>query len=144
MASIDDIRTLARSEQGLCVVATLRADGSIHASVVNAALMAHPGSGEECVAFVARGAANKLRLIRAAGRCSVTFRRGWQWVGVEGSAEVIERDAPPAGVDYPTLLREVFSAAGGTHDDWDTYDRVMAEDERTAVFVSLDRIIGNG
>ncbi|MEL7159012.1 MAG: hypothetical protein AAFN30_20795, partial [Actinomycetota bacterium] len=56
----------------------------------------------------------------------------------------IEREAPPDGVDYPTLLREVFTAAGGTHDDWDTYDRVMVEDERTAVFVTLDRIVGNG
>ena len=23
------------------------------------------------------------------------------------------------------LLREIFQAAGGTHDDWDTYDRTI-------------------
>ena len=28
------------------------------------------------------------------------------------------------------LLREIFTAAGGTHDDWDTYDRVMAAERR--------------
>ncbi|HWI02322.1 MAG TPA: hypothetical protein VNT52_00590, partial [Acidimicrobiales bacterium] len=26
------------------------------------------------------------------------------------------------------LLREIFTAAGGTHEDWDTYDRVRAVD----------------
>ena len=28
-----------------------------------------------------------------------------------------------------------FAAAGGTHDDWDTYDRVMREEGRVAVLV---------
>jgi len=37
----------------------------------------------------------------------------------------------------------VFVAAGGTHDDWDEYDRVMAAERRTAVFVHADRISGN-
>jgi len=37
------------------------------------------------------------------------------------------------------LLREIFTAAGGTHDDWDTYDRVMAEERRTAVLVTPER-----
>jgi hypothetical protein len=30
----------------------------------------------------------------------------------------------------------VFSACGGTHDDWDTYDRVMREEGRVAVLVA--------
>ena len=141
MASMDEIKQLAGSEQGLCVVATTRADGSVHASVVNAGVLAHPVSGEECVALVAQGAAYKVRRLRQAGRASITFRRGWQWAGVEGGAEVIERET--AGIDYPQLLRDVFTAAGGTHDDWDTYDRVMAEEQRTAIFISPDRVIGN-
>jgi hypothetical protein len=33
------------------------------------------------------------------------------------------------------LLREVFQAAGGTHDDWDIYDQVMRDERRTAVLV---------
>lgn len=144
MASIDEVKELAGSEQGLAVVATTRADGSVHSSVVNAGVIAHPVSGEDCVALVARGAAYKVRRIRSSGRASVTYRRGWQWVGVEGPAEIIERDNPPDGVDYPTLLRDVFTAAGGTHDDWDAYDRVMAEEERTAIFIRPERVIGNG
>ena len=41
------------------------------------------------------------------------------------------------------MLRQVYQAAGGTHDDYEEYDRVMAEDGRTVVFVSPARIIGN-
>jgi hypothetical protein len=37
------------------------------------------------------------------------------------------------------LLREIFTAAGGAHDDWDTYDRVMAEERRTAVLLTPER-----
>jgi hypothetical protein len=33
------------------------------------------------------------------------------------------------------LLRQIFSAAGGTHDDWDEFDRTMERERRTAVFV---------
>jgi len=36
-----------------------------------------------------------------------------------------------------------FPDAGGTHDDFATYDRVMREERRTAVFVHPDRVYGN-
>jgi hypothetical protein len=39
-------------------------------------------------------------------------------------------------VQVPQLLRDVFTAAGGTHDDWDEYDRTMAAERRTAVLVT--------
>jgi hypothetical protein len=35
---------------------------------------------------------------------------------------------------------EIFTAAGGTHDDFDTYHRVMADERRTAVLVTPARI----
>ena len=41
------------------------------------------------------------------------------------------------------LLREIFTSAGGSHDDWDEYDRVMAEQRRTAVLISPTRIYSN-
>jgi len=37
------------------------------------------------------------------------------------------------------LLREIFTAAGGTHDDWPTYDRTMADERRVAVLVTPAR-----
>jgi hypothetical protein len=65
---------------------------------------------------------------------------------VEGLAELIGPDDPKPGVDAERLrllLREVFTAAGGTHDDWDAYDREMAEQRRTVVLVTPTRLYGN-
>lgn len=42
------------------------------------------------------------------------------------------------------LLREVFVAAGGTHDDWNAYDAAMLEQGRTAVLVVPNRVYSNG
>jgi hypothetical protein len=42
------------------------------------------------------------------------------------------------------MLRDVFVAAGGTHQDWDEFDKVMRAERRTAVFVSPERISANG
>ena len=41
------------------------------------------------------------------------------------------------------LLRDIFLAAGGAHDDWDTYDRVMAEERRAAVLIRPSRVYSN-
>ena len=41
------------------------------------------------------------------------------------------------------LLREVFHAAGGVHDDLEEYDRAMAQEERVVVCVTPERILGN-
>jgi hypothetical protein len=40
-------------------------------------------------------------------------------------------------------LREVFVAAGGSHDDWDEYDQVMVEQRRTVVLLDPVRIYSN-
>ena len=41
------------------------------------------------------------------------------------------------------LLREIFTAAGGTHDDSGRYDRVMAAERRVAVLVTPARVSVN-
>ena len=74
-------------------------------------------------------------------------RAGWEWVAAEGAAEIIGPDDPAPGVDGEAvrrLLRAIFTAAGGTHDDWPTYDRVMVEDRRAAVIVVPSRVYSNG
>ena len=119
---------------------------SIQPSLVNAGVMAPPDGNGEVVAFVARGDAVKLRHLRARSRAAITFRSGWEWVAVEGPTVIVGPDDPPGGADpeqLRLLLRDVFRAAGGTHDDWDEYDRVMLEDGRAAVFVSPERITSN-
>lgn len=86
-----------RREHGLSVVATLRADGTIQSSVVNAGVLHHPVTGAPVV-------------------------------GAEGLS---------------VLLRDVFIAAGGTHDDWATYDAAMAREGRAAVLLTAERLYSN-
>jgi len=143
--TLDEVIELAKREQGLAVVATLRADQSIQASLVNAGALLHPVTGESSISFVTYGE-TKLRNIRARPQVSLTFRSGWSWATVEGRAEIIGPDDPHPLVDAERLrllLREVFTAAGGEHDDWDTYDRTMLDQRRAAVFVTPSRIYSN-
>ncbi|MGH8983108.1 MAG: TIGR03618 family F420-dependent PPOX class oxidoreductase [Acidimicrobiia bacterium] len=146
MDQLDRVRDLVAREHGLAVVTTQRADGSMPASVVNAGVLDHPVTGSPVVAFVARGGTKKLANLRARPRATVVFRVGWEWVAAEGTAELVGPDDPLAGFDVgtlPRLLRDVFTAAGGTHDDWDEYDRVMAAERRTAVLVRPERVYSN-
>jgi PPOX class probable F420-dependent enzyme len=147
MADLELVRRLAAGDSGLAIVATTRADGTVQASLVNAGVMPHPVDGHDLVAFVARGGAAKLANLRRRPYANVVFRVGWEWVAVEGATTIVGPDDPLSGIDpaaVPTLLRNIFVAAGGTHDDWDEYDRVMATEHRTAVFVDPDRITSNG
>ncbi|MGR7027129.1 TIGR03618 family F420-dependent PPOX class oxidoreductase [Geodermatophilus sp. URMC 62] len=147
MTSLDDVSAIAASEHGLAVVSTLRGDASIQASVVNAGVLPHPATGDPVVAFVTYGRV-KLSNLRARPQVALTVRHGWRWVTVEGRAQLAgPDDAQPwlRGSDQlRLLLRAVFTAAGGRHDDWDEYDRVMAEQRRTAVLVEPGRVYGNG
>jgi PPOX class probable F420-dependent enzyme len=142
MATMDDVKRLGSTEQGLCVVATTRRDGSVHATVVNAGAMNHPVTGSEVMGFVAQGSARKVTLMRAAGRASLTFHREWRWAGVEGPIDIVDADDPTHEIELAPLLRAVFQAAGGTHDNWDEFDRVMADERRVALFISPERVIG--
>ena len=138
---------LAKSDNGLAVVSTVRADGTVQASLFNVGLLPHPVSAEPVLAFVTYGKV-KLANLRARPPLAVTFRDGWLWATVEGRAELAGPDDPQPWLTEPDrlrlLLREIFASAGGTHDDWDEYDRVMAEQRRTAVFVEPTRVYSNG
>ena len=97
------------------------------------------------MALVTYGAA-KLRNLRARPQITVTVRSGWQWATVEGTAELIGPDDPDPTIDperLRLLLREVFTAAGGAHDDWDAYDAEMAAQHRTVVLITPSRIYSN-
>jgi PPOX class probable F420-dependent enzyme len=147
MTTLDDAVALAADDNGLAVVSTLRADGSIQASLVNVGRLPHPATGDDVLAFVTYGRV-KLANLRARPQLAVTFRKGWMWATAEGRAELAgPEDAQPWLADSEQLrrlLREVFTAAGGTHDDWDEYDRVMAEQRRTVVLFSPTRVYSNG
>jgi hypothetical protein len=144
---LDLVRRLAAADQGLAIVSTTRPDGTVHSSLVNAGLFDHPVTKEPAVALVARADAYKLKLFATAGRANAVFRSGWEWVSVEGPVTIIGPEYPDPGFPtdgVPQLLRDIFTAAGGTHDNWAEYDRVMAEERRTAVFITPARITTNG
>jgi len=127
-------------------VSTTRGDGTIQSSVVNSGVIEHPLRRGPVVAFVAAGTSQRLRNLRARPRTTVVLRSGWQWAAVEGAVELVGPDDRFDGVDderLRLLLREIFAAAGGTHDDWDEYDRVMRAERRVAVLVDPQRIYGN-
>ncbi len=145
--TIDDVRPFVGADHGLATVSVTRPDGSVHSSVVNAGIMPHPLGGESVVALVARGNAYKLRAWRRDPRATIVFRAGWAWAGVEGNVDIIGPEDLRPGFDEAAiagLLRDVFMAAGGTHDDWDEYDRVMAAERRAAVLITPTRVYGVG
>jgi PPOX class probable F420-dependent enzyme len=145
VSGLEDFARLIQGDHGLVVVSTLRPDMTIQSSVVNAGVLPHPVTGAEVVGLVARGDSRRLSYLRARPRATVVVRAGWQWASAEGPVDLAGPDDPLPGVDAErlrVLLREIFTAAGGTHDDWPTYDRAMAEERRVAVLVTPARIHG--
>ena len=146
MTDLAAFAELLSADDGLCVFSTLRTDGSAQASVVNAGVLPHPLTGVPVVGLVAVGGSRKLHNLRTDPRATAVARAGWQWAAVEGNAQLLGPDDPHPEVDGETLrgvLRDIFRAAGGTHDDWETYDRVMAEERRAAVLIAPARIYTN-
>ena len=146
MTELADFARVAASDRGLCVASAVRADGTIHSSVVNAGVLRHPTRGHEVAALVLYGRAKKLAHLRARPSMTVVARSGWAWAAVEGDVELIGPDDEYPGIDAEgnrLLLRAIFTAAGGTHDDWPTYDRVMAKERRVAVLITPTRIYSN-
>ena len=146
MTKLSQFADLVNGDHGLAVVSVSRPDETIASSVVNAGVLSHPVTGASVVGLVARGEARKLSYLRARPRATVVMRSGWQWAAAEGPAELAGPDDHLDGIDAErlrVLLREIFTAAGGAHDDWDTYDRVMAQERRTAVLIGPERVYSN-
>lgn len=146
MSALHDAVALARAENGLAVVSTLRADQTIQASLVNAGVLAHSATEQPVLGFVTGGRI-KLANLRIRPQLALTFRDGWQWATVEGRAEVVGPDDPADWLDGPDqlrlLLRAVFAACGGTHDNWAEYDREMVDQGRAAVLIAPTRVYSN-
>ena len=140
-------KALVAGDSGLAVVSIARPDRTVHSSVTNAGVLPHPRDGHEVVAFVAVGGTRKVPMLREHPHATITLRAGWQWSAVEGPVELVGPDDPADGFEAEAirvLLRDIFVAAGGTHDDWDEYDRVMLEERRTAVLMTPERCYPSG
>lgn len=147
MTDLSVITELVPLDHGLCVISTLhRHGGGIHSAVVNAGVLPHPLTGIQVVGVVAAGGTRKLDNLRAHPRATIVARAGWQWAAVEGTTELIGPDDPHPDIDddaLRSLLRAIFRAAGGTHDDWDAYDRTMIDERRAAVLLTPTRVYPN-
>ncbi|VAW09294.1 hypothetical protein MNBD_ACTINO02-929 [hydrothermal vent metagenome] len=140
---LEPVREKLATETGLVEVVTIRASGKPLIAVVNAGIIQHPSGTHDVVAFISVGSAIKLQHLRARPQITVAARRGWNWIAVDGTAELAGPNDPHPAVSadaVPALLRAIFSAAGGTHDDWDEFDRVMVEEQRCAVLITPDRV----
>ena len=120
------------------VVTTHGRSGRAQSTIVRA------GPFEGGMTFVVRGATVKLANLRRDPRCTVlTVSPDWRkYVTVEGGATV----HAPDNTDPEELrlrLRSAFSAAGGTHDDWEEFDRTMLEEGRAVILVAPERVYGS-
>ncbi len=144
MADLELVRRLAAADHHLAVLAVARPDGSVQASVVSAGVIDDPIDGTAGVGAIVGGGTRKLQLLRDAGMATFVFKSGFEWVAVSGPVRLIGPDDGTAfGLQVPELIRSVFRAAGGDHEDWDEFDRVMAAERRCAVFVPAERISTN-
>ncbi len=138
MASLEDLRGLLEQSR-VVVFTTFRRDGMPQQSLVTV------GELNGGLAFTTRSrnakALNLARDVRCAMMLVSPDRR--RFAVLDGEAEVLG----PHNLDAEALrlkLREVFTAAGGTHDDWDAYDRAMVEQGRVAITLRPSRIVGHG
>ena len=146
MLVLEDVRQFLASETGLATISTTQNDGRVLSSIANCGIVQNPLTGTDCVALVSAGKAARLGHVRRGSEVTIAIRRGWNWLAVTGAADLIGPSDPAAGIDAEALrllLREIYKAAGGTHDDFEEYDRTMIKDRRTAVLVDPVRIIGN-
>jgi PPOX class probable F420-dependent enzyme len=133
---------LAAQDHHLAVMVTLGEDGRPQVSVVNCGLVDDPGGDGPRVALVARRGA-KTRNLRRNPLATLVVRAGWEWIAVSGVADIIGREDDLDSERFRQLLRDVFHAAGGHHDDLDAYDRVMAAEGRCAVLIRPERFASN-
>jgi PPOX class probable F420-dependent enzyme len=113
------------------VIATTRSDGSTQMSPITVGV-----DSEDRVVVSSRETAYKVRQLRARPRaalCAFTERFIGDWVQVEGPVEVLSMpDALEPLVDY-------YRDISGEHPDWDEYRRVMVEDQRVLIRMTVER-----
>ena len=141
MPDLAVVRELAAVADHFAVLATTRKDATVHASLVKAGVLDDPDTGETSVGIVVGGEARKLGHLRASGQATVVFAHGARWAAVDGPVRIVEADEGTERV--APILRSVYTAAGGTHDDWDEFDRAMADEGRCAALVAVHRITTN-
>lgn len=132
MPTLDDVTAMLK-QQPYAVVSTIRPSGTIQNTLVNVGLYA------DGIGFTTVGKSRKEVHLKLNPACTITIHNGPYWITVEGNARLYTWD----NTDSETMrqiLRSLYVIAGGTHDDWETYDRVIRKEQRAAVVVVPERI----
>lgn len=119
--------------QPYAVVSTIRPSGTVQSTLVNVGLYA------DGLAFTTVGRSRKEANLKRNPACTVTIHDGPYWITAEGRARLYAWDNTEPET-LRRLLRDIYLAAGGTHDDWETYDRVVRAERRAAVVLVPERI----
>ena len=132
MPTLDDVAAMLK-QQPYAVVSTIRPSGTVQSTLVNVGLYG------DSIGFTTSGHTIKEYNLKRNPACTITIHNGPYWITAEGKARLYAWD----DTDPETmrrLLRELYVIAGGTHDDWETYDRVVREERRAAVVMTPERI----
>lgn len=132
MPTLDDVAAMLK-QQPYAVVSTIRPSGTVQSTLVNVGIY---GTG---VGFTTVGQSRKEFNLKRNPACTVTIHHGPYWITLEGKARLYSWDNTEPET-MRQLLRALYVVAGGTHDDWEAYDRVIREERRAAVVVEPERI----
>ncbi len=113
------------------VLATTRADGRPQLSLVTGGMVA---DGRLVVATYPERAKTRNARRRAPASVLVMGEAfNDEWVQIDGAASVIDMpDAADALVDY-------YRSISGEHPDWDEYRAAMAEQDKSAIVIDIER-----
>jgi len=132
MPTLDDVAEMLQ-QQPYAVVSTIRPSGTVQSTLVNV------GIYRDGIGFTTSGHTVKEYNLKHNPACTITIHHGPYWITAEGRAHLYSWDQTDPET-MRRLLRELYVIAGGTHDDWETYDRVVREEQRAAVVMVPERI----
>ncbi|MFN2503065.1 MAG: PPOX class F420-dependent oxidoreductase [Acidimicrobiales bacterium] len=125
---LDKARDFVRQHHD-AVLATRRVDGWPQLSPV--------GVGVDeggAVVISSRETAYKVRNLRRDPHVSACVRgEGWEWIQVDGTAEIVS--LPDAMAGLVALYRQV----AGEHPDWDEFREAMVQQRRLVIRIHLER-----
>jgi PPOX class probable F420-dependent enzyme len=115
------------SERHLCVLSTVRADGTVHATPVGATLDADAG----LVRVICSGTSYKARAVRRLGEAAVAVTQvdGRRWSTIEGRAVVR---------DEPTRVHEAERRYAKR------YKEPRVNPQRVVIEITITKVLGNG
>ncbi|WP_103379820.1 PPOX class F420-dependent oxidoreductase [Pseudonocardia dioxanivorans] len=127
------------AESRLGVLATIKSDGRPQLSPVTPFYDREAGVVRVSMTEGRAKTANLRRDPRAT--LEVTSADGWGWATVEGVATLVGPGTDPDGPEVQALV-EYYRSAAGEHPDWDEYRRVMVDDRRVLMTMTVDHVYG--